>query len=546
MRKITAAMLIVMVMLLSMPGMAAAAETPKQDFISYFTAYYTQSMQLQQTIFEAMNTETLHFNANANLREFEMVQDDGTTISNIPGNGSVTLDFNLAQSKGAGHFEGSLFDKQVNGHIYISGDDIIIPRETILSLNNIGADFSELGDLNQLPAYIVFPLDISADEKSAITAAWSESIVYQEQQMAVAQDLVVEILEIIPDRCYSYSGGFAVLDLHQIARDPAQLLTNLKNHSESLSDKFAAILLSNPTLKNDSNFQYQITQSKNEIVAAINSLTIEDLKEFQKNTPINLKQGKVYASPARIKADLDLSGTFGDAEISFNLQQDTRLTSNQMNSLQKAQLSVHTDEFKLNLNLSSEGSTDFNKVAGKMTLSGQWNEVKDKGDVNQARAVLDMDMNLDWSGKNAINIPQLNANNSKTVQPSNHQVKKPDQPIQVVLDGQKIPLQGINPIVSNGRTMLPAAVLADALGGSASWQPPDTVTLSNGSADQMVMRIDSTEYTVGDQSYTMDASPFIQEGRTYVPVRVIAEYFSLSVMWDPDNRIIFLFSVPNV
>lgn len=540
MRKITAAILVAMIVLLSMPGMAAAAGgTAKQDFIKYNTEYYAQSMQLQKTIFEAMNTKTFHLDADANLREFQMVQDNGPTISNIPGNGSVTLDFNLAQGKGAAHFQGSLLENRVQGQIYFSGDNIIITRETILSLNSAGADFSELGDLSQLPAYIVFPLGMDEADKSLLGTAWTQSIDYQEQQMAIAQDLMVEILEIIPDHCYSYSGEFAVLDLTQITRDPGQLLTNLKDHSVSLSDKLAAILFSNPVMENDPNVQYRISQSKNDMVTAINSLTLADLNEFQKNMPINLKQAKVYASPDRFKATMDLSGTFSGFEFSFAFQQDTRSNPDKINTRQTAQLSIQTPEFNLGMDLVADGSTDFNKATAKMTLSGQGQEKKDMDAVNQASGVLDLNMNIDWSGQNAVSIPQINAQNSKTL--PLHQ----DRAIQVYLNGQKIPLYGTNPIVSNGRTMLPAALLADALGGSASWQPPDTVTLSNG-VDNMVMRMGSTNYSIGGQQYTMDAAPFIQDGRTYVPVRVIAEYFNLSVIWDPDSRIVFLNSVPAV
>lgn len=536
MRKITAAILVVMVMLLSMPGMAAAGGTPKQDFITNFTEYYSQSMRLQQTMFEAMTTKTFHLSANANLREFQMVQDNGTTISNVPGNGSVTFDFNFAQGKGAASFQGRLLDDQVQGQIFMFEDDIIIPRETILSLNSAGADFAELGDLSRLPEYIVIPLGVSEAQKSEISIIWNQNVNYQEQQLQVIQDLVVEFLEIIPDSCYSYSGEYAVLDLTQIARDPDELLTNLKEHSESLSEKFFAIASSNPAVQNDPNFQYRMEQSRNEMVAAINNLTLTDLKEFQEFIPLDFKQGKIYASSDRFKANVDLSGTFPEGELRFTFQQDTRFNADKMSSIQEGQLLVQTPEFKLNVVLNSDGSTDLNKVTARMSLSGQWADNEAMGGVKQASAVLDLDMNMDWSGQKAVIIPQLNAQNSKIVPLHNNQA------IQVYLDGQKIPLNGINPIVSNGRTMLPASLLADALGGSASWQPPQTVTLYNGSPDPLVMQIGSTNYQIGNKQYTMDAAPFIQDGRTYVPVRVIAEYFDLSVMWDPDSRTVFLYS----
>jgi hypothetical protein len=170
-----------------------------------------------------------------------------------------------------------------------------------------------------------------------------------------------------------------------------------------------------------------------------------------------------------------------------------------------------------------------------MTLSGQWQEGKDIDDINSVSGKVNLDMDLDWSGNGNIVIPPINAQNSKRVEPDNN-----NQSIQVYLDGEKISLYGAEPIVSNGRTLIPVAVLTAALGGSTEWQPPDTIVLSNGSENQLVMRLNSTSYKIGAQEYTMDAPPVVQDGRTYVPVRVIAEYFGLSVYWDADNRIVYL------
>jgi hypothetical protein len=87
---------------------------------------------------------------------------------------------------------------------------------------------------------------------------------------------------------------------------------------------------------------------------------------------------------------------------------------------------------------------------------------------------------------------------------------------------------------------MPVSVLTAALGGSTEWQPPDTIVLSNGSEEQLVMRLDSTSYKIGAREYTMEAPPVLRDGRTYVPVRVTAEYFGLSVIWDASSRSVYL------
>jgi len=307
-RKITAGILILMLMLLSMPGTAVAGEAPKQAFINYFTDYYAQSMQLQQQIINDLATNTVQLRADAALEECQVVLDDGTTMNNIPGNASLSLDFSLAQGKGSCSFQGQLSEGAVEGQVYIREGEIIVTRETIQSLSIAGLDFSELGDLSQLPPYVVFPLGLSAQELAAFNMALNQSITYQEEQMEGMKELLVEILEIIPDSCYYYDQNYAVLDLTRIAKDPTQLLNNLKSHSESLSDKLFGTVMSSPDLQSDPQFQSQLEQMKNDMVAAINNLTIADLKEFQKTIPFTLKKGKLHASSNRFKTSLEVAG----------------------------------------------------------------------------------------------------------------------------------------------------------------------------------------------------------------------------------------------
>ncbi len=48
------------------------------------------------------------------------------------------------------------------------------------------------------------------------------------------------------------------------------------------------------------------------------------------------------------------------------------------------------------------------------------------------------------------------------------------------------------------------------------------------------MWVGSTDYTIRGQAATMDAAPFIESGRTLIPVRYLAEAFEAHVDWTPD------------
>jgi hypothetical protein len=536
-KRIAAGILILMFVLLSVPVTAVAAEPPKQAFIDYYSDYLIQSFNLQQQVMGAMAENTVQLRTDASVAECQVVLDDGTTMSNIPANASLSLDFSLAQEKASCAFQGQLFENAVEGQVYFRGGEIIVPRETIQSLSDAGLDFSELGDLSQLPQYVVYPLGLSAQEQAAFNTALNQSFNYQEEQLQSMTELLVEILQIIPDGCYYYEQKYAVLDLTRIARDPGQLLNNLKSHSESLSDKFIGTLMSPPELQNDPQFQSQIAQIKTEMVAAINNLTMADLKKFQQEIPFTLKKGKLHASRDRFKTSLEVAGTIADHAMVLAMNSDARLLGDTMTSAEEYKLSVQAADYDLDINLSAYSRLNPNQAGCNMTLSGQFQEGEQPDEVaaiNSLSGTVNLDLVLDWSGKGIIKTPVPNAQNSIRVEADNN------QSIQVYLDGQKISVYGAEPLVYNGRTLMPVSVLTAALGGSTEWQPPDTIVLSNGSEEQLVMRLDSTSYKIGAREYTMEAPPVLRDGRTYVPVRVTAEYFGLSVIWDASSRSVYL------
>lgn len=63
-----------------------------------------------------------------------------------------------------------------------------------------------------------------------------------------------------------------------------------------------------------------------------------------------------------------------------------------------------------------------------------------------------------------------------------------------------------------------------------------TIVLHYKSQRKMELTIDKKEATVDGQVITLDASPFIQSGRTMVPLRFISESLGFQVSWDSINR----------
>ncbi len=119
-------------------------------------------------------------------------------------------------------------------------------------------------------------------------------------------------------------------------------------------------------------------------------------------------------------------------------------------------------------------------------------------------------------------------------------------PIAVTLDGAALsfPAAGGQPLLRAGRTYVPLRAIFEAMGATVSWDA-DTQTVTaarGGTAVQLV--IGQSTVTVTEQGETRtavtDAQSFLENGRTYVPVRFAAQAFGANVGWDAAARTVIL------
>ena len=92
----------------------------------------------------------------------------------------------------------------------------------------------------------------------------------------------------------------------------------------------------------------------------------------------------------------------------------------------------------------------------------------------------------------------------------------------------------------------PAAMIWKNLGGELSADGKTFTFYSSNAGDHTVMvsnnliklvfTIGASEYFLNGQSKTNDVAPFIRDGRTLIPVRVVAESLGAEVYWDQDTR----------
>lgn len=90
--------------------------------------------------------------------------------------------------------------------------------------------------------------------------------------------------------------------------------------------------------------------------------------------------------------------------------------------------------------------------------------------------------------------------------------------------------------IENNRTYVPVRYLGDALNAKTTWnQKIKMVTLLLNSI-RVDLSMDSKIITINGQPNPMDVAPMLKNNRTYLPARPIAEAFGFKVKWEKESK----------
>lgn len=97
----------------------------------------------------------------------------------------------------------------------------------------------------------------------------------------------------------------------------------------------------------------------------------------------------------------------------------------------------------------------------------------------------------------------------------------------------------IEPYVENGRTMIPLRFVSEAMGCNVEWNDTErSITVTN--EDTMVkMTVDSDKGIINGEE-TMIETPVIKNNITYVPVRFVSEALGYNVKYDDETKVILI------
>ena len=117
------------------------------------------------------------------------------------------------------------------------------------------------------------------------------------------------------------------------------------------------------------------------------------------------------------------------------------------------------------------------------------------------------------------------------------------QKINVEYNSRAISFPDQEPILQNNRTLVPIRPIAESLGFDVEWNPELRTVLIRKGNDQVRLVISQKIARKNAETITLDAPAQIINNRTMVPLRFIAEALNYQVDWDQNRQTVLITDV---
>ncbi|MEK5640219.1 copper amine oxidase [Paenibacillus rhizosphaerae] len=104
-------------------------------------------------------------------------------------------------------------------------------------------------------------------------------------------------------------------------------------------------------------------------------------------------------------------------------------------------------------------------------------------------------------------------------------------------NGQKKSMDAA-PVMKNGTTYIPVKYVLDTFGGQATWDSANQRISVLRGGKLMDLTVGKKEYILNGKRKSAEVAPFITQGRTLVPLRLVSEQLGLQVNWEQNTKTI--------
>ncbi len=114
------------------------------------------------------------------------------------------------------------------------------------------------------------------------------------------------------------------------------------------------------------------------------------------------------------------------------------------------------------------------------------------------------------------------------------------QSVRVTIDGAPVRFTGTQPMVVQGRVLVPLRGVLEQMGAFVGWDPATRTVFAQKSGTDVQLSIGSRYATVSGRTVTLDVPAQIIRGSTMVPLRFLSEALGSEVAWDNATRTVMI------
>lgn len=96
------------------------------------------------------------------------------------------------------------------------------------------------------------------------------------------------------------------------------------------------------------------------------------------------------------------------------------------------------------------------------------------------------------------------------------------------------------PFVQDSRTLVPVRFVAEAIGAQVEWDAENQIVKITNNDSVMTLKVGENTYSLNGKTSEMDTKSIIKDSRTFIPIRFVAEALGLNVEYNDTDKIVTL------
>ncbi|MGG4440675.1 N-acetylmuramoyl-L-alanine amidase family protein [Brevibacillus fortis] len=117
--------------------------------------------------------------------------------------------------------------------------------------------------------------------------------------------------------------------------------------------------------------------------------------------------------------------------------------------------------------------------------------------------------------------------------------------VNLMIGGQAVNAE-VPPVIKNGRTLVPVRVIAEGLGAKVDWNDATRTAVITKGTQRLSLTLESRTAVLNGNQVKLDTPPVISQKRMLLPLRFVGESLGVTVGWDNSTRTVIANETPQV